>query len=158
MKFKHRPLSEATFDLTPMIDVVLLLIIFFMLSSHFAKTQLTQMDLPVEPGEPPRSEPAARSELVIDLDRSGGAAILGEPMSNDRLEEVVGAEVRRIGPASGNLDLLIRADRLCAAEHLNRVAVMLMKMNVRSWKLATAGPEVAGGAPASSGAAGGGGI
>ncbi|NBX32603.1 MAG: hypothetical protein EBR07_07690, partial [Planctomycetes bacterium] len=28
--------SDASFDLTPMIDVILLLIIFFMLSSQFA--------------------------------------------------------------------------------------------------------------------------
>jgi biopolymer transport protein ExbD len=150
MKFKHRPMSEATFDLTPMIDVVLLLIIFFMLSSHFAKTQLTQMDLPVEPGEPPKAQNAAKAELVIDLDRAGGTSILGEAMTNEHLEEVVGAEVRRTGAAAGDLDLLIRADRLCPAEHLNRLATMLMKLNVRSWKLATAGPEAAG-APAASG-------
>lgn len=47
---RPRELAEAPFDLTPMVDVVLLLIIFFMLSAQFAETFGSPMNLPGEKG------------------------------------------------------------------------------------------------------------
>jgi biopolymer transport protein ExbD len=42
--------EDATFDLTAMIDVVLLLIIFFMLTSQFAATDRAAVELPAQKG------------------------------------------------------------------------------------------------------------
>lgn len=69
--------SDASFDLTPMIDVILLLIIFFMLSSQFATSELRPVDLPHQEGAAPPSE-SASAKLVIDVDRAGNYSILGE--------------------------------------------------------------------------------
>ena len=133
MKFGRARLPrEATFDLTPMIDVVLLLIIFFTMTSQFAKTQQAPMDLPREKGEKGAAEKPA--ELVIDLRKDGSLSVLGMPTDLGKLTRMVEGEVLRVGD---KLDLVVRADRGCAAGHLNRLAEALAGIGVRSWKLAT---------------------
>src|SRR4051812_31651144 len=126
--------EEATFDLTPMIDVILLLIIFFTLTSQFAKTQQSPMDLPKEKGE--KDQSAAPSSIVIDLAKDGTYSVLGSRAELPDLVTMVRGEVSRLG---AGLDLVIRADRTCPAVHLNRLAEALAAAGVRDWKLATAG-------------------
>jgi len=142
-----KPLHEASFDLTPMIDIVLLLIIFFMFTSHFAKSQLTPMDLPQERGEPQRDE-AEGAAIIIDLDREGRLKILGEPVTPERLSELLKLDLAN---KKVKTSVTIRAERLCPAAHLNRLAVTLMGLGVRDWKLATANVGGNSTAPASSG-------
>lgn len=133
MRFgRPRTPQEATFDLTPMIDVILLLIIFFTLTSQFAKTQQKAMDLPREKGE--KSPDAAAATLVIDLSQDGSLSVLGSETTLGELTKMVQGEVAKLGPA---LDLTIRAERLCPASHLNRLAEALAGVGVRDWKLAT---------------------
>jgi biopolymer transport protein ExbD len=135
MRFgRARNPEEASFDLTPMIDVILLLIIFFTLTAQFAKTQQSPMDLPKEKGEKDKS--AAPSSIVIDLAKDGSLSVLGSPADLPDLVLMVKGEVARLG---SGLDLVIRADRACPASHLNRLAEALAAAGVRDWKLATAG-------------------
>lgn len=133
--------DQATFDLTPMIDVILLLIIFFMLTSQFAQTQLRPVDLPRETG--PDVAGKASSAVVIDMDRDGLLSTFGQALSMEELAGIVpvsGADDRVERPS-----LIIRADRTAPAAHLNRLAERLVALGVREWRLAT-NPE---GAPPS---------
>ena len=123
--------KEASFDLTPMIDVVLLLIIFFMLSAQFAQTQTKPMDLPKEEGYGKADWSA--STLVIDLDASGQVSVLGRVIGMNDVPGLIGP-----GAKPGERPALtIRADRNCAAAHLNRLAATLAAAGVRDWRLAT---------------------
>jgi biopolymer transport protein ExbD len=141
MKFRvAKPLEEASFDLTPMIDVVLLLIIFFMLTTHFAKSQRSNLDLPREKGEPVRKEPE-RDEIVIDMDHAGAMKILNESVTLERLPELLSSQRGGIAKAR----LIVRAERNCPAGHLNQLVGVLIALGVRDWRLATAGPEAVGG-------------
>jgi biopolymer transport protein ExbD len=135
MRFgRSRVPHEATFDLTPLIDVVLLLIIFFMLTAQFARMQLSAMDLPREKGlEAPKAGPAA---VIIDLRRDGSMALMNNPMDMASIVREVQAEVGKAGPA---LDLTVRAERTCPALYLNQLADALAAIGVRNWKLATSG-------------------
>src|ERR1043165_299487 len=104
MRFgKSRVPSEASFDLTPMIDVILLLIIFFTLTSQFATTQQRPMDLPKEKGE--KSPEKASASLVIDLDKDGTYSVLGSPAELQGLVTMVQGEVQRLGTG---FDLIVR--------------------------------------------------
>jgi len=129
--------SEASFDLTPMIDVILLLIIFFMLSSQFATSELRPVDLPRQEGEAPMSE-SASAKLVIDMDKDGNCSILGEPLSLDD----VAARLSRTQGATGtrHSGVVVRADRDGRAEGLNRLVERLAAAKVENWSLAVA-PE-----------------
>lgn len=132
-----REREDASFDLTPMIDVVLLLIIFFMLSSQFANISLRPMDLPREAGvdAPP---PDARAAIVIDMDRDGALSVLGQPTTLDDLPGVVAG--RDASPTLlAQTTITVRADRACSAAHLNRLAETLVGLGARNWRLATSG-------------------
>jgi biopolymer transport protein ExbD len=135
MKFgRPRLAAEASFDLTPMIDVVLLLIIFFTLTSQFAKTQLQPLDLPKEKGA--KFETTQPTTVYIDLRADGKVSVLGMTSDVPSVAKMVQGEVLRAGEG---LDLVIRAERNCPSQHLNRLADALAGVGVRSWKLATAG-------------------
>lgn len=142
MRFsRSEEMKAAEFDLTPMIDVVLLLIIFFMLSSQFARINVKALDLPAEPGERV-AEANTSHEVIIDIDAEGAISLLDKQIADEELESALAsAKVE-------NADFVIRADRTCLAERLNLVALTLVKLQVRSWKIAVAGES---GAPARGG-------
>lgn len=136
MKFgtpKHA--DEAGFDLTPMIDVVLLLILFFAFTAQFAKTLATPLDLPRESGSS-ENESTAPQSIVIDLTSDGKFIVAGKPVNADWLMQTVARDVRRAG-GPDKIDVIVRADRTCSASHLNSLAGGLSRAGVRSWKLAT---------------------
>lgn len=132
----ERP-KEASFDLTPMIDVLLLLIVFFMMTSQFTRTQLKAVDLPQESGE--KAGKTSPQTVFLDLDRNGQVYAVGKPISLAQLAGALG------GVKPSEADVVIRADRQCAATHLNALAEALASLGIRNWKLATA-PQ--GGPPA----------
>ena len=65
MRFEGYRRSSKTPNLTPLIDVVFLLLIFFMLTSHFVKNESLDIDLPeAETGE--QLQEGEVLEVVID--------------------------------------------------------------------------------------------
>jgi len=70
MNFYHRQTEEeVNINLTPLIDVVFLLLIFFMVSTTFDTTSQLEIKLP-EASENPAPEPPRQLHLMIDADGS----------------------------------------------------------------------------------------
>lgn len=135
MKFSrvaYRP--DASFDLTPMIDVILLLIVFFMLSSQFSRTEQLQVELPREEGDEAAGEERP-SELILDLTRNGGLFVRSRPVELSELPRILGVTEAELGGVKP--EVIVRADRLGRAEHLNRLATELARHGISGWKLAT---------------------
>ena len=93
-------------DLTPLIDVVFLLLIFFMVSTTFIREQRLTINLP-ESSESPTDVADHRVEIVVSS--TGGYAVNGTPLVDNK-----GATLRSaINDASKgdrNLPLIITAD------------------------------------------------
>jgi biopolymer transport protein ExbD len=129
-------------DLTPMIDVVLQLIIFFMLTSSFGDLRRTEIDLPRQPGDEvvDRREPA----LIIDLTGDGRTLVDSREVSLVELERIA-----RLGlaaaPDGEPFDVLIRPDRNAPARELDRVLSRLAATGIDRWKLGTVEPGSGGG-------------
>ena len=139
MQFGRRHIHPrlATFDITPMIDVVFLLIIFFMTTARFAEETRAELDLPQERGE--QLDVAEEAGLVVNVTADGTLMLGQDPMSIDELIGVVDAEVERLGGAQG-LKLMIRADRNADSAHLNRLVERLQRVGVGAARLATEVP------------------
>ena len=60
---------ELLVELTPMIDVVFLLIIFFMVTAEFARNVRAEVELPKLPGE--QSQQTEEAGVVINIDAEG---------------------------------------------------------------------------------------
>jgi len=90
MNFRQRSREPLELNLIPLIDVVFMLLIFFMLTTTFVHDRALQVDLPVS-----ESGSAERAELenhVIELDERGEIAVDGERVS----EQALAATLRAI--------------------------------------------------------------
>lgn len=143
MNFEARTSRDhvALIDLTPMIDVVFLLIVFFMTTAQFASMSKERLDLPKQQGE---SAGVPEAAIVVNLRASGELIVSGETVTLERLMRRVAADIAKAGSAE-ELDLLVRADRGASAAVLNDLADGLADRGVARWRLATERPV--GGAP-----------
>lgn len=97
-----------SFNMTPMIDIVFLLIIFFIVSSHLAR-QETQLELALPAaasGHEPVDDDTRR--LVVNVSASGEIQLAGGALSGDELGQKIQFESQR---ARGELEVRIRGDR-----------------------------------------------
>jgi biopolymer transport protein ExbD len=110
-------LEEPTLNLTPMIDVVFQLLIFFMVATTFLDPERElEVELPeAESGELLAEE---QDELVINVRRDGGIVLSGEAVDRERLRQVLAGAAAR----DPRTPVTIRGDRL--VHHESIVGVM----------------------------------
>ncbi|MEJ8568290.1 ExbD/TolR family protein [Elongatibacter sediminis] len=108
MKLRSQSLEEPTIDLTSLIDVVFLLLIFFMVSTTFERQAALKIDLPeASEVEAPRDLPE-RLELVID---ATGRMYLNERQLIDSSDATLAAAFSEAVGENRDLPLILRADR-----------------------------------------------
>lgn len=105
MNFKGRGRDDdVSLDMTPLIDVVFLLLIFFMLTASFTQAQRLKVELPkAEQGEP---SPDQSKDWTIEIDAHGNYALNGEALAPEQLE----VRLRELPERTEETVLLIRAD------------------------------------------------
>lgn len=129
-------------DLTPMIDVVFQLIIFFMLTSHLGQLRRTEVDLPRQPGQEQRDgEDAA---MIIDIGSGGVYFVESAEVNLNEIHRMASAGMGKVTD-SADFDVLIRPDRNAPAEYLDRLLNKLAGVGVSKWKLGTLAPDGSGG-------------
>lgn len=133
------------FDMTPMIDVVLQLIIFFLFTSQLSQVIRSPIDLPEQPGD--ALEAAAPGGVVIDIGADGAYLIEGRQRSLEEVVRIVRVEQEQARAEGQPLSLLVRADRGAAALHVNVLASRLAQAEIRQWKLGTTVPAGGGQGP-----------
>jgi len=125
----------SAFDLTPMIDVVLHLIIFFMYTTQFTSVVRSQLDLPEERGEIITQD--QRPELVIDLRADGVVLVAGVVLDDATLAAMVAAELRSAGADPSAIKITLRADRAVPTGRVDAIAKILADLDISSWRTAT---------------------
>ena len=98
--------DEPDVNLTPLIDVVFLLLIFFMVSTTFEHQSRIQVELPEASAEP--TTPEAES-LEIIVDAQGRYFIGEEQVVNTQLKTLMGAIAKVIGERT-DMPVIVRAD------------------------------------------------
>lgn len=85
MNFRSKSRDEVDLDMTPLIDVVFLLLIFFMVSTTFEHNSEINITLPSSS----KDVTEKKSDAVnISLDAEGNVYINGEIIRNDQLETI----------------------------------------------------------------------
>lgn len=80
------PTSEPTLNLTPMIDIVFLLIIFFMVGTQFNEQERQyEVQVPSVSDAPPLT--SRPDEIVVTVDAEGQVSIRDEQLTIDALEQ-----------------------------------------------------------------------
>ena len=104
MGFKRHIPEPPRVDLTPMIDVVFLLLIFFMISTTFVETTGLDIDLPESTAEKLTSQ---EREVQLYLTASGEIYFERQPVSLEVLSE----KLLDYGPLATRMTFLLMADK-----------------------------------------------
>ena len=120
-------------NLTPLIDVVFLLLIFFLVATRFAQDD---RELPVQLPSASSAVPMTvePTELVVNVDALGQYMILGEQMPLDKVEFVL---KRAVADNPLNQMVIIRGDRNVAFQAVVSVLDLCTKLRVPSYKIST---------------------
>ena len=104
----RRSSTSTQINMTPMIDVTFLLIIFFLLSSHLAQ-QETQTEL-VLPAVSSGNQAAVdnRPRLSVNVRADGSITLGSTPTSREEMSGRLQIEREKLGP---DMEVRIRADR-----------------------------------------------
>jgi biopolymer transport protein ExbD len=85
MKFRKRPHEEPEINLIPFIDVLLVVVIFLMLSTTYAKFTELQIRLPTADTQAQREYP---KEVVVGVSSDGRYVVNGTPVAGRTVEDV----------------------------------------------------------------------
>ena len=113
--------------MTPMIDVVFLLIIFFLVSSHLARqeTQL-ELDLP-EASSGEQVEVSTAPRIVINVTEFGEFMLAGRQVTAEQLQQQLGNRIRKEGRA---VEVRIRSDRNIAFAKVHPIMLACAKVGI----------------------------
>lgn len=107
MKFRQARRELPTLNLTPLIDIVFLLLIFFMVTTTFSRETRLLVSLPEASGRPESSI----ESIEVLVDREGGYAINGRRLINSEVESLVrGLELESGGDVSRLVVLVADAE------------------------------------------------
>ncbi|MCA9310524.1 MAG: biopolymer transporter ExbD [Phycisphaerales bacterium] len=137
MNFRPRGDRPRTMpiDMTAMVDVVFLLIIFFLTTTSLIEKTRIPLDLAREAGAEQR--PDTLPSMVVNITAEGDLIVDGRLLEEVQVLDVVDQLVAAAGGDGSNIDLLIRADRNASLAHVNHLALALRSRGIRGWRLAT---------------------
>ena len=144
--------------MTPMIDVVFLLIIFFMIITDLTQQDLEDIQLPVAMTCVPDKPEKGVVRPVINIDHTGKMVVkrqpIYEPEANDmrELEGYLADQARKMpkeylnvesqsGPKVPDNPLLIRADRNTPFNYVQRIMEICGRKGIQIWKIELAAAE-----------------
>jgi biopolymer transport protein ExbD len=129
--------EDPEVNLTPLIDVVFILLIFFMVSTTFQRESEIKIELPEASGEPVEE----RKELLeIVIDANGRYFIDEEQVVNTELATLKKAIQKFLGEQR-DLPVVIRADRTTPYEAVIRAMDATAQLGLLNMSLATSQPE-----------------
>lgn len=114
MNFKRQVGEEVSVNLTPLIDVVFLLLIFFMVSTTFTKESHLEIDLPQSSAEP--AKPSVK-EIEVIINAEGEYSVNERPLVNNQ-EDTLKKAIEKLSAGDNKLPFIITADAKTAHEHV----------------------------------------
>ena len=116
MKIALEEREEARFDMAPMIDMVFLLLVFFMVATQLTRMkEAEEVDIPeARSGAVPETR---GNRWVVNVTRDGTILSGSTPIDVEQLK----AEVAARSEAEEDLKVYLRADRLCPHREVKKV-------------------------------------
>ena len=119
--------GSLEFNMTPMIDVVFNLIVFFVVASHLAKQEVQlELDLPTASQSQPASENQPR-RVTVNVLPGGEIQLSGETVQPAALQSRIAAERRDAG---NDIEVRIRADRTVSYGSVEPIMLACAKAGV----------------------------
>jgi biopolymer transport protein ExbD len=162
---KHDPETDMDMNMTPMIDVVFLLIIFFMVITDLTQQDLEDLELPMALSAKPDKPDPEQWRPIINIPHTGRMVVKREAYYDPERDDGLADPHARIkqwlvlaagkmekdhlnvesqtGPMIPDDPLLIRADQSTQFKHIQKVMEYCGLEGIQIWKiqLAASTPE-----------------
>ncbi len=125
----------STLSLTPLIDVVFLLLIFFLVATRFAQED-REIDVPLPDASEAMPLTIAPKELFINIDQDGKYHVNGQTLEADELEEIL---VRAATNNPVNQSVVIRSHKRAAVEYTVTAINLCKRAGIHDYMMNTAG-------------------
>ncbi|MFT4537601.1 MAG: biopolymer transport protein ExbD [Planctomycetota bacterium] len=160
---KHDPETDMEMNLTPMIDVVFLLIIFFMIITDLTQQDLEELQLPVAQHASPDKPNKDEWRPVLNVPWDGRMVVKRDALYDPEIHDsnadpykgvklwLADASDRMVkehfnkeagtGPMIPGEALLIRADATTSFKHVQKIMEFCGQKGVEIWKVQLAAAE-----------------
>jgi biopolymer transport protein ExbD len=137
LKFRRQRREEVGINLTPLIDVVFLLLIFFMVSTTFTRETQLSIDLPEAEGK--LAEPSS-DQIEILIDEQGTYRVNGQGLVDNRARTLQAA-IYKLSAGDTTLPMVITADAQAAHQYVVRAMDAAGQMGFVHLSITTRQPE-----------------
>jgi biopolymer transport protein ExbD len=110
LKFRRQHRDELGINLTPLIDVVFLLLIFFMVSTTFTRETQLSIDLPEAEGTPLET---VEEQIEILVNETGNYRVNGNELVDNHMRTLQAA-IYKISTGDTTMPMIISADAQAA--------------------------------------------
>ena len=136
MKFSSRQPEPASMQLAPMIDIVFLLLIFFIVSWQYTRSE-TELSVSVPTAEEGVQKSRVRGEIIINVLADGTLRVEGSAVDLIRLRE----KLTLVAKQFKNQPVRIRGDGGVAYQRIVEVIDTCQKSGIWNISFATQRPE-----------------
>lgn len=133
LKLKPDPVG---FQMTPMIDVVFLLLCFFVTSQIFSQWE-AEIDITLPTARTSEVPQRLPGEIIVNVLKTGDVLVNGRQLDDAAL----GGMLRRLAELFPGQPVLLRADKATAYEHVIRVLDLCRQADIWNISFATGVPE-----------------
>jgi len=134
---RHRRATIAEMDMTPMIDIVFLLLIFFMTVTQVSELNKERLELPKLAG----AEDQKHTTLTVNVDDSGDVLVSGNRITIAHLLTLVSIELAKLGDDPSRLTIVLRADERGNCRTVNQIVNALGRLQVTRLRIAVQVPQ-----------------
>lgn len=125
----HKAKRDFDYDINiaPLIDVVFLLIVFFLTVSHMAQIRVEALSLP-EAQQGDKADEVSKARVIINIAENGQIVISGQKHSIESISPLLDREIQRLGRDA--VSVLIRADRKVAWKIVSEVLQLCSQKSI----------------------------
>ncbi len=137
MQFRSRNgEDDSQVNLTPLIDVVFLLLIFFMVSTTFDTTSELKIQLPEASAQ---KKPAAPQKVIVSIDPRGNFFVNGKRLKAPT-GELLTLELHRLIGSDKDRPVVIQSDAASPVQSLVTAMDVIGQMGLKRLSIATTQP------------------
>lgn len=137
MKFPRRAQRDNSINLTPLIDVVFLLLIFFMVTTTFTRETRMLISLPEAEAEVMVSE---QSTVEVVVSKDGSYAVNGQSLINRDIKTIMAA-LKDASAGDNKMPLVITADALSTHQAVITAMDAAGRLGFETLNIATQQPQ-----------------
>jgi len=133
-----RGTSLFSLSLTPLVDVVFLLLIFFLVATEFAQEEERQMDLLLPEASEAQPLTTKPRETFVNVDAEGRYYVGGQILPLDELE----LALKRVWVNNPDrASVIIRADKRCPWQFVVAAVNACLKADIRQYRVTALEPD-----------------